>query len=497
MERADSGNATLIACPACAHPVSDQAELCPSCGHAVAAPQKSSATTALVLGVLGLIPVWGLLFAPFAWWLGRREIRGIDVGLRRAAGRVRARVGQVLGIIGTAVWGLLLALSVVGFLIGVEDSTLLDEDFSSEVPVFSTDSDRFVDLVVEDGEYLVRIKDASVPQTIRHLFVRTYDGVRFEATIAPAADDSAALSSVSCWAGDSGYIFYLNSAGAAGLVEVVSESIGSRRPLSDLIETDTADPGAGAGPNRLRIDCVGGGTDPTVVTGWLNGQAVVSVAVSGGYDSFNGVGFWLASSQPTQFSIDDVIAVSERPDPVVEPRVFAGDLGPVPSSTDSGSKRASESVSFESDGIQFAYPGLWRKVAVDDESPDGVAWYIVAPIAPLTIDRVSIVAAEGTPSDDGLTEEAAARLLFQEVADGLGGRPPVGSARITVGDLPAITVDLGGIPGVGRGDERSARVVLVFGDSSTYLFVAQYSTAWEHEMLEGLEVVLSTFSEQQ
>lgn len=73
-------------------------------------PEESRATTALVLGVLGLVG-FGIL-APFAWYVGWKELRAIDVGRRPPENRGTAVAGMVLGIVGTAI----LAVVVVAVL---------------------------------------------------------------------------------------------------------------------------------------------------------------------------------------------------------------------------------------------------------------------------------------------------------------------------------------------------------------------------------------------
>ena len=114
------------------------------------------------------------------------------------------------------------------------------------------------------------------------------------------------VSSVGCWAADSAYLLIFLPTGEGAIVETVSEHTGERRELTESVTVPGARPRGE--PNRLRIDCVGGGRGPTVVSGWVNGQPVVSVAVPDGTDSFNAVGFWVASSaNGTEFSIDDVL----------------------------------------------------------------------------------------------------------------------------------------------------------------------------------------------
>jgi hypothetical protein len=228
--------------------------------------------------------------------------------------------GRGLAIAGTVLGG----VSLLGFIVvavAIEDDlddALLDEDFSSESPRFSTDSDPDVDLSVVDGTYRVRIKESSSPQLIRTFFGRTEGAVRFEATVTQlAGPGEEALSSVGCWNGDSAYLLAVTATGEAGILETVSERTGERRPLSDLVP-DAARPRGE--PNRLRIDCVGGGRGATVVSGWVNGEPVASVAVADGYDSFSAVGFWvLSTADGTEFSMDDAVAVAERSEPPLPP----------------------------------------------------------------------------------------------------------------------------------------------------------------------------------
>lgn len=80
--------------------------------------EQSQATTALVLGVVGVVICWFL--GPVAWWMGQREVKAIDAGRRPPESRGSARAGQILGIIGTV----LLILAVPG---GVIVAQNLDE----------------------------------------------------------------------------------------------------------------------------------------------------------------------------------------------------------------------------------------------------------------------------------------------------------------------------------------------------------------------------------
>jgi hypothetical protein len=68
----------------------------------------------LVFGVLGLLlPLYGIVFGGLAWGFGNKEVREIDAGLRVASGRTKARVGRVLGVIGTVFWSGVFILFVI------------------------------------------------------------------------------------------------------------------------------------------------------------------------------------------------------------------------------------------------------------------------------------------------------------------------------------------------------------------------------------------------
>jgi len=106
--------------------------------------------------------------------------------------------------------------------------------------------------------------------------------------------------------------------GEGGILETILEQTGERRSLTEL-QTVRGARRRGE-PNRLQIDCVGGGRAPTIVSAWVNGEPVVSVAVPDGIDSFNAVRFWLASTAPgTEYGVDDAEAAAERPDPPKPP----------------------------------------------------------------------------------------------------------------------------------------------------------------------------------
>ena len=84
-------------------------------------PERSQATTALILGIVGIFFV---IVAPLAWKFGHGELRAIDEGRRPPDGHGQATAGRILGIIGTAllVFGVL-ALVIVLLLVTLTSVT--------------------------------------------------------------------------------------------------------------------------------------------------------------------------------------------------------------------------------------------------------------------------------------------------------------------------------------------------------------------------------------
>jgi hypothetical protein len=229
-------------------------------------------------------------------------------------GKRRHRVLEAVG----AITLVLVAIGFIGAIAEQGDGEIFSESFDSDEVGFSTDSDRFVDLSVVDDAYQVTIKDGSIPQVARYVFEHTYDGLSFEATIVhQVGAGGVVFASVGCWAGESAYQLLMAPNGDVGLLETVRENTGERRELTELIPVDAARP-AGQ-PNRLEIDCVGGGKDETIVSGYVNGEPVLSVAIPDGYDSFNAVGFFMVAERGGRFTIDDVTASSGQPQPAMSP----------------------------------------------------------------------------------------------------------------------------------------------------------------------------------
>lgn len=108
------------------------------------APKHPSATTAMVLGLVGLIGGFVLcgltwLISPFAWAVGARTIKSIDASGGSYSGRDQAKVGMITGIVGTVL--LVLALLLAAFVVVVavntdpstwEESSSYDDSWESD-----------------------------------------------------------------------------------------------------------------------------------------------------------------------------------------------------------------------------------------------------------------------------------------------------------------------------------------------------------------------------
>jgi hypothetical protein len=88
-------------------------------GYGAGLPEHPSATTALVLGIIGLVGIafcggLTLVLSPFAWAIGRRSVKEIDASPGRYSGRDKANAGKIMGLIGTILLALgLLAIATI------------------------------------------------------------------------------------------------------------------------------------------------------------------------------------------------------------------------------------------------------------------------------------------------------------------------------------------------------------------------------------------------
>lgn len=77
-------------------------------------PEPSQATTALVLGILGIVCCAPL--AIVAWIMANNELEGIRAGLRNPENEGTANASRILGIVGTALLGIGLIVLILGFI---------------------------------------------------------------------------------------------------------------------------------------------------------------------------------------------------------------------------------------------------------------------------------------------------------------------------------------------------------------------------------------------
>lgn len=92
----------------------------PPAGAYYAPPKHPQATTALVLGIIGLVVCQ--VISPFAWSIGAKAVREIDANPQAYAGRSEASAGKILGIVGTVLLGLGLLVLVVVLLVAIAAS---------------------------------------------------------------------------------------------------------------------------------------------------------------------------------------------------------------------------------------------------------------------------------------------------------------------------------------------------------------------------------------
>jgi hypothetical protein len=91
-------------------------------------PKHPQSTTAMVLGIVGLV---GALFscgltlflAPFAWALGRNALKETQAAQGRLGGESQARAGMVTGIIGTVLLVIAILLVVLLVILGLASSS--------------------------------------------------------------------------------------------------------------------------------------------------------------------------------------------------------------------------------------------------------------------------------------------------------------------------------------------------------------------------------------
>jgi predicted Zn finger-like uncharacterized protein len=74
-------------------------------------------TLILVLGILGLVVC--IFLAPFAWIMGNHDLAEMRSGRMDREGEGQTNAGRICGIIGTVLFGLLVALNLCGCFVGI------------------------------------------------------------------------------------------------------------------------------------------------------------------------------------------------------------------------------------------------------------------------------------------------------------------------------------------------------------------------------------------
>ncbi|KAA1397280.1 DUF4190 domain-containing protein [Aeromicrobium ginsengisoli] len=103
-------------------------------------PQHPRATTAMVLGIIGLTGFAcyvTFLVAPVAWILGARAVKEIDANPQAYSGRSEANAGKIMGIVGTVLL-ILALLALTAFIVaavtidGFWDDDPYDDSYYSD-----------------------------------------------------------------------------------------------------------------------------------------------------------------------------------------------------------------------------------------------------------------------------------------------------------------------------------------------------------------------------
>lgn len=85
-------------------------------------PEASQATTALVLGILGIIccPILGIV----AWIMANNELEGIKSGRRNPTNEGTANASRILGIVGTV----LIGVSIIAIILAIAGALVIPFD---------------------------------------------------------------------------------------------------------------------------------------------------------------------------------------------------------------------------------------------------------------------------------------------------------------------------------------------------------------------------------
>jgi hypothetical protein len=115
-------------CPNCGYQASDDAKFCGKCGNRISEAEQQPnrpvyqesgrGTMIFVFGLLGLV-----MFGPFlglpAWIMGHRDLRKIREGIIPPGEESLTKAGYILGIIATALWGIIILAVFFSILVGI------------------------------------------------------------------------------------------------------------------------------------------------------------------------------------------------------------------------------------------------------------------------------------------------------------------------------------------------------------------------------------------
>ena len=100
-------------------------------------PDHPRATTALVLGIIGVAGAFTcflpVVVAPFAWVLGAKARKEIRSAPQQWGGDGRATAGMVLGIIGTVLLVLALVVIAIFVIVAISDPSVFDDSGNTGV----------------------------------------------------------------------------------------------------------------------------------------------------------------------------------------------------------------------------------------------------------------------------------------------------------------------------------------------------------------------------
>ena len=283
-----------------------------------------------------------------------------------------------------------------------------------------------------------------------------------------------------CWSGELGYLVLLTGDRFIGVGETGDFAT---KPLMEMTHTPLVQPATAS--NRVRVDCVAG-DDGGWISVYVNETPVTTVPISAEVSGFDAVGFTGTSTfEGTSYAIDDVSAVAERPPPPDS----IGDIETFPEAS------AGETW-FRHQGTEFVFPDNW---AYQDLQKGGGEFFTVPGAWSFGVSPapggnwIALAVGPGiAPEELGATPEEFAAALGEFVTSA-SGTVVDGPNPTTIGDLPAFRLTLDDVAGEISGRLYSAEMAVAYGDSSTYVLLAQYSEDFAEVTLAAWEEMLASF----